>query len=232
MQVTRRNFLSVVSYGAAGSVVARSFCAAELARGTPAERNCALLDSGGNCTFRESVRGYETALREAGLSSARVSPGGLARCRNVIVPACAPWDSGLASHLSASLRRGGWVVLESGMGFTDFKEFCARRGWLQVHFGVAVEPPVNLWASRKEGECLPYVEYTWPVRATVRDFSRAVPVAAREGEIIARVNGFGVALRQMLGKGTLVFLGSPLGPALLSGDREAQVWLRALLRAA
>jgi hypothetical protein len=71
---------------------------------------------------------------------------------------------------------------------------------------------------------MPYVDYTWPCRATVRDFSRVVPVEG-PGKIIARVDSMPVSLKRSSGRGTLIFLGSPLGPVLLAGDAEARRWL-------
>jgi hypothetical protein len=38
-----------------------------------------------------------------------------------------------------------------------------------------------------------------------------------------------VGLARRIGRGRLVVLGSPLGPVLLGGDREAHEWLAALL---
>src|SRR5205807_8785254 len=90
------------------------------------------------------------------------------------------------------------------------------------------------------GARVPYVDYVWPIPTKVRDFSRAVPVSVRASlvttrsacEVIAWADGWPVAAKRKIGKGTLVFLGSPLGPALWSGDREASCWLRKLLAAA
>jgi hypothetical protein len=37
-----------------------------------------------------------------------------------------------------------------------------------------------------------------------------------------------VALKKRVGKGTLIFLGSPLGPALGASDLEARHWLQSV----
>jgi hypothetical protein len=74
---------------------------------------------------------------------------------------------------------------------------------------------------------MPYIAYSWPASAQIRDFSRVVPLGRRSegaGEIIARVDGLPVALKRRLGRGDLIFLGSPLGPALWAGDAEARRW--------
>ncbi|HEV2379487.1 MAG TPA: hypothetical protein VG206_06785 [Terriglobia bacterium] len=94
---------------------------------------------------------------------------------------------------------------------------------------------------------LPYVHYDWPSTTIVRDFSRAIPLSyaamgfSREAHRpvesahepyhrpIARINDVPVCCRLRLGDGQFVFLGSPLGPHLASGDREAQALLQSLL---
>lgn len=81
------------------------------------------------------------------------------------------------------------------------------------------------------------MDYVWPTPAKVRDFSRAVPVSTGASsvttrsmcEVIGWIDGWPVAAKRKVGKGTLVFLGSPLGPALWSGDREAHRWLGEVL---
>src|SRR5256885_8822548 len=52
-----------------------------------------------------------------------------------------------------------------------------------------------------------------------------VPLRRQAGEVIARVDGLPVALKRSSGRGNLIFLGSPLGPALWAGDAEARRWL-------
>jgi hypothetical protein len=114
------------------------------------------------------------------------------------------------------------VLLESGAAFGDYREL---RDQLCEYFRVLVQPPIELWPAYG----IPYVEYSWPVRARVRDFSRVTPLAPQPGSVIARVGDLPVALARRAGAGTLIFLGSPLGPALWTGDTEAKRWLGALL---
>jgi hypothetical protein len=80
---------------------------------------------------------------------------------------------------------------------------------------------------------VPYVDLVWPHSARIRDFSRMVPVAAKPGDlVVGYVEGLPVALRRRVGKGALLYLGSPVGPALLAGDAEAHTWLQAIVAAA
>src|SRR5437764_965136 len=56
--------------------------------------------------------------------------------------------------------------------------------------------------------------------------ARTGPVGRQAGEVIAWVDGVPVALKRRGGRGgTLIFLGSPLGPALWAGDAQARRWL-------
>ena len=93
----------------------------------------------------------------------------------------------------------------------------------------------------------PYVHYDWPSTTIVRDFSRAIPLSSammafsRDAHRafepaqapchrpIARIGDVPVCCRLRLGDGQFVFLGSPLGPHLASGDREAQALLQSFL---
>jgi len=83
---------------------------------------------------------------------------------------------------------------------------------------------VRLWPRQT-----PYVDYLWPYAAKLRDFSRVVPLAPPAGERIAWVDNLPVALKRRSGPGTLIFLGSPVGPALWAGDADATRWLSAVL---
>jgi hypothetical protein len=53
-----------------------------------------------------------------------------------------------------------------------------------------------------------------------------IPVSAKVGDVIGTVGALPVALKRRMDKGILIFLGSPLGPALRAGDPEAGSWLR------
>src|SRR6266487_1060237 len=67
----------------------------------------------------------------------------------------------------------------------------------------------------------PYVAYSWPRAATLRDFSRVILLDQHAGETIGSVDGLAVALRRQVGRGTFIFLDSPsvagAGPRIRSG---------------
>jgi hypothetical protein len=154
-------------------------------------------------------------------------------------------DPAVAWTLSGLLESGTHVLLESGAGFLSPAEFTVHQKILYLHFDIAVDHPVDLWPGKSADdaplthrpgrrpskkldgyESIPYVNYVWPRETKVRDFSRVIPVSAREGDVIGQVGALPVALKRRTAKGTLIFLGSPLGPALRGGDSEALSWLR------
>lgn len=176
---------------------------------------CVVLDLGEHCGLRESLAGYATHL---------CHPSSLALLRMtgwLIIPGATHIDPSTEQLILASLHHGGTVLLESGAAFGDFP---AYRDQLRDHLQIHVTSPVELWPAHG----IPYVDYSWPVGASVRDFSRVIPLAPQAGTIIARVGDIPVALARRVGSGTLVFLGSPLGTALWSGDAAAKRWLDSL----
>src|SRR5262249_40998970 len=80
-------------------------------------------------------------------------------------------------------------------------------------------------------EQIPYVAYRWPREVRLRDFSRVIPVSAANARVIAQWGKTPVALRKNIGSGSLIFVGSPIGPALSAGDVEAHSLLQSILTA-
>lgn len=181
-----------------------------------------LLDPGLHCRLRESVSGYEAVL---GARLLRADASSLPGRGVLIVPAAVEIPSAAVRTIANCLQAGGRVILESGAGFASEAEFRAHRAVLRDSLDIHVEAPVPLWRPAAPG--IPYVDFTWPFPTKIRDFSRVVPLASQAGEIVARVAGLPVALRRRCGHGELLFLGSPLGPALWAGDVEAGRWLEA-----
>ena len=176
----------------------------------PKER-CAIVDLEENCSLRESLAGYRSAL--PGAQVWRREPP---VSRAAIVPAA----TRVSAWMPGFVREGGQLLLEAGWGF------CGQRE-MESEFGVHVHQPIDLWERDREHGYLPYVDYRWPVPAKVRDFSRVVPV--ENAGAFGWIGDRPVALRRRIGRGTLTFLGSPLGPILLSGDSDGRKLLGALL---
>jgi len=146
------------------------------------------------------------------------------------------------------VQGGTRLVLESGAGFLSSLETAAHQRMLLRCFGLEVEPPVDLWSGQLAEDGLsasrnspnrrktidlrrsvPYVRYVWPRDIMVRDFTRVIPVSAKGGEVIGWAGSLAVGSKRPVGKGTLIFLGSPLGPALRASDPEARAWLQSVV---
>ena len=245
MNISRRNLLGGLTGYAATLWSLRPIGLDTFGSQPEGELNCVLLDLNSHCVLRESLQGYQAALigehnllPEASLNSPR-------RCRIAIVPGLGPLDPAIASTLSDLLEAGTHVLLESGAGFLAPAEFAAHQRMLHRYFDIVVDPPVDLWSGNSTDDALlthragqdpskkldrhasiPYVTYLWPAETKVRDFSRVIPVSASVGDVIGKIGALPVALKRRMAKGTLIFLGSPLGPALRAGDPEALSWLR------
>src|SRR5258708_17146165 len=193
--------------------------------GASTEADCVVFDLGANCVLPESLQGYREALNAQVVGVALDARRWQRRSRLVIVPGAGIVNAAEASVLLEMLDGGTTVLLESGGAFLDPEEMAAHQQVLRTLFSVHVEEPVELWSDQR---CAPYVQYHWPREFLVRDFSRAIPVIAPEAETIGRLGALPVAIKKPIGNGLLIFLGSPLGPALRAGDREAHAWLQAL----
>lgn len=198
MRISRRKFMGTV---------------AALGTMAPAQTQVwRVLDLGRDCLLRESLVGF------CGMGIPACSaPMDWQRCRFCVIPGVGSVSEEVALRLSAFARSGGWVVFESAAGFGGFED---QRRMLARYFGIRILPPVDLWANGTA----PYIDYRWPVRERVRDFSRVTPISVEDLEIIGSAGHLPVAGR----RGRLIFLGSPVGPALLAGDREAYSWFSAL----
>ena len=163
------------------------------------------------CVLSESRAGFARAMTGE-------EPGGV-----FVVPAACGWDGSVPWRV----RSGQVVIFESAGGFGDEGERAEQRRGLERAFDLRIGEPIALW---EDGRRPSYVEYEWPVPARVRDFSVVTPV--RGGRTIGRVDGVDVAALVRVGEGALVFIGSPLGPGLWTGETEALSWLAAVRVAA
>jgi hypothetical protein len=146
----------------------------------------------------------------------------------VIVPSPSELPPDAAGALADFVQAGGNLVLELALGFADPPAVREQQRTLRRYFEIVAGHPVDLWGDARAGRGLPYVDYTWPVPAKVRDFSRAVPLAAPNADIIGAISGLPVAIRVRHGRGCLIVVGSPIGPVLLAGDAGAQRWLHSV----
>jgi hypothetical protein len=246
MKLSRRTFLSAATSAAVTPWSFRLMGLDALSSRAERDLDCVLLDLNSHCVLRESLQGYQAALGDRYDLLTEGELNSHCRCRIAIVPGLGPMDPALAGMLSGLLEAGTHVLLESGAAFLSPAEFTTHQKMLRSYFDIEVAPPVDLWSaesaddprpSRRTGphprrkkldrrESVPYVKYYWPREMEVRDFSWVIPVSARVGEVIGKIAALPVAWKSRTPRGTLIFLGSPLGPALRAGDREALSWLQ------
>lgn len=226
MRLTRRSFLGC----AAGTVaMGLPFDLRRIRSASPVDTPCVLLDLQRQGGLSESLAGYAAALTAMATPFECAQSPSAPVVDRLIVPGATDIPVPVARAIATRLESGARVILESAVGFAPESVFHAQRAVLCDHLRLRILEPVHLWRGRGASR-VPYVDYTWPHLAKLRDFSRVVPLGRQEGEIIAWADGLPVALRRRCGRGTLVFLGSPLGPALFGGDREARRWLQDVLQ--
>jgi hypothetical protein len=184
-----------------------------------------VLDLGEACALRESQQGYVAALGGRSIRPLDGARSWKKECRVAIAPAVGALDERTGEAVLDLLESGRAVLLESAAGFSDHTEFVAHQRLLKRLFDVHVDAPVDVWSQPVP---VRYVHYDWPIQATVRDFSKVAAVIDSDAEVIGQIGELHIALKKRVGKGQLIFLGSPLGPALWAGDVEAGAWLRAL----
>jgi hypothetical protein len=123
-----------------------------------------------------------------------------------------------AADLAELINEGASVILESGLGFSSRTESKLQIDLLKKVFGLRLLPPVKVG---KNPAAATYLEYTRPVHRLVRTFEAITPVGCDQSEALARLGKYSVCIRKKIGDGTLVFLGSMLGPGIGAEEREA-----------
>lgn len=231
MPISRRGFLGYAAGASAAGLVGAAGVAGLFALPPVLQPGCVLVEPGPACPLPESATGYAAALSSSGISYRRTSYQALAFAPTIIVPAAVTMESKSAARLREHLEDGSTVLYESGAAFVGRDEFCFHKRVIRSVFGLSLHDPVQLWDSADSLKRSPYVDFHWPVVTKIRDFSRVIPMGHGDGKTIAWFGDLPVAARRRMGKGTLVYLGSPLGPHFLSGDREAGRWLRAFCAA-
>lgn len=224
MDLTRRDFLALAGTAAITRTEVPAW------RPTPvSDAVCVVQDA--TCCLLESVTGYARAVAGLDAVPATVSSNELVsieRPRVIIVPASANIPDRLGAMLLDRARAGTTVLIESGRAFLDV-DAQRRGGGLPPSFGVTVGRPIALWEGAAARHRVPYIDFLWPTHAKVRDFSRVVPLSAPAWQPVAEVQEIQVGIARRVGRGHLILLGSPLGPVLRAGDREAHTWLARVL---
>jgi hypothetical protein len=172
------------------------------------EDHCLSLES--SMGFRHLVSCYPPATIFA---TGRPASGSL-----IIAPGIRWMSLSIAADLADRIHRGAWVILESGLGFSSRAESEHQTDVFKRVFGLQLLPPVKVG---KKPAAATYLEYTRPVHRLVRTFEAITPVRWDQSETLARSGTHSVCIRKRIGDGTLVFLGSMLGPGIGAEEREA-----------
>lgn len=227
MSISRRGFLGCATGASVLGLARVAGLAGSFASPPSPQSGCVLVEPAAGCPLPGSATGYAAAMSSSKIPFERASLLSLAFARTIIVPAGVTTEPKSMARLKEHLENGSVVLYESAAAFLGADEFGFHKRVIRSVFGLSLHAPVRLWESAHSLKNSPYVDYHWPVVTKIRDFSRVVPVDAGDGETIAWFHDLPVATRRRIGKGMLVYLGSPLGPHFLSGDREASCWLRA-----
>jgi hypothetical protein len=179
----------------------------------------------GECSIVESALGYQNVLPRIPVIGGPPELRTRISRKLLILPAVLDIPSDLVWIIGAHLRGGATVIIESGAAFAGQLDFRRHRRVLHDGLQLDICAPVELWCQASEPRRTPYVDYTWPHATKIRDFSRVIPIGDQPGQTIAWADGLAVGLTRRVGAGTLIYLGSPLGPALWVGDAEARRWL-------
>lgn len=229
MPISRREFLGCAAGVSAAGIAAANGLGSFSPEVAPQRSGCVVVDPGPACPLRESAAGFAAALSKLSVSHRhQTSLEALAPAHIMFVPAAVSTEPSAVTKLKSYIEGGSVVVYETGTAFLRPEEFVIHKRVIRSVFGVSLHDPVRLWDSADSFKQSPYVDYHWPVVTKVRDFSRVVPISDEQGETIAWFEKIPVAVQRRMGKGRLIFLGSPLGPHLLSADREAVGWLSAI----
>ena len=185
--------------------------------------NTVILNAPHDSAFTESLRGFQTAL-----PASRVVHQLSGAEKFVVAPGVMALHADQVRQFRRSATAGNTIVLESALAFADVRCLTEQQRLLAQQLGIVTGAPFDVWAQRASA-ALPYIEYSSPRAALVRDFNRALPLHVSDEQRLATVHGRVVAAQYRFGSGRIVFLGSLIGPSLLSGDRESAQWLQALL---
>lgn len=155
----------------------------------------------------ESANGFRLLLSRNTLAASALSP------KLMIVPAARQLRRETGREVLRVVAGGTWLILESGLCFMPREQAVAQIRVLRDVFRLELREPI---ASRGS-----YIEYTWPLRRLVRDFSMFTTIECSRAERIAEFGGAAVCAKRRIGRGGIIFLGSMLGPGLLAEEREA-----------
>jgi hypothetical protein len=170
--------------------------------------------------FRDALKALAVPFTETD----RLSEAGAS---GFIIPACGLLRPNEVRAVQAILAGGATVLIELGPRLSEPRSF-ERSLAISRACGLRPLPRMLNLAGEANAAGAHYIDFCWPISTKVRHQSFAVAFARASDRIVARARDQALAVVQRARAGRLIVLGSPLGPALYSGDREAHEWLRAV----
>jgi hypothetical protein len=167
---------------------------------------------------KESERGYGQAL-------GRLLPTQPSFGRTIIVPSASSLRGIALSSLAREAQLGATVLIDLADGFAPRSDTARTRASFEQHLGIQIADPV----TSATGD---YIVYRWPLPVLVRHFTRVSYIEPGRNMPIATLGARSIAVRKESGLGSVLIIGSPLGPPLLAGDEQAHQILARLLTTA
>lgn len=130
----------------------------------------------------------------------------------ILLPGAKRLSLDRALALRRALETGASVLMECGLAYSASSEIDEQRRLLRDVFGVQLGSPIA--ADHHH----PYVAFA--LGHLVRPFGLTFPVFREGGQPLAHLGGTPVACKARAGSGTLIFLGTMLGPHLQAFDSD------------
>jgi hypothetical protein len=186
-----------------------------------------LTPSESNPIANESALGYSRLLQSAAYSFEASNQLNSTGFRHIVLPGVRALSTTLAASLHKSAAAGSWLIFESGLCFASKRETEIQRGVLAEVFDITIDGTRS--TQRGGASARSYVHYRWPLPAMAPDFTEWAAIKYADADAIAAFHNEVVAIRRRIGRGGIVFLGSPLGPGLFAADRESQLIVERML---
>ncbi len=183
-----------------------------------------LVLEGGNCLTRESAAAYWRVLDGIGMRVEIASGVKAINFHTILLPAIGALTLPTALALREKVEFGHSLILESALAFADVQEAESQRAVIAEVFSLRVE-----LTSPQPMERVSYLRYRWPADVLVRHFGNPATVRGAQCQPIAQLGSLTVAAIKPIGLGKIIFLGAPIGPMLMAGDREATLLARRML---
>ena len=148
--------------------------------------------------------------------AALLAPHSPPRRAVLLLPGAKRLSLARALAIRRALEAGSSVLVECGLAFSASSEIEEQRRVLRRAFDIQLESPITATDPHR-----PYVVFA--SGNLVRPFGLTFSVSSKGGKPIAYFGETPVALKTLVGKGSLVFLGAMLGPHIQAADSAARL---------